>query len=211
MDILIFPSGPFSTNAYVVSCPLTKHTAIIDPAPGSFAAICQALSDHELLPEKILLTHTHWDHIADVSPLQKKYRIPVYVHKEDLPNLEHPGADKLPCWLSIEGVTPDGFLHEGDRIAVGSLAFEVIHTPGHTPGGVCFYAAEAHVLFSGDTLFQGSIGNLSFPTCCPDLMWGSLDKLAKLPTQTKVYPGHGPATTIGAESWLPRAKQVFGK
>ena len=116
----------------------------------------------------------------------------------------------MPFWIDIEGVSGAKFFQERDKISVGNLLFEVIHTPGHTPGGVCFYAQEQGILFSGDTLFKGSIGNLSFPTCNSKEMWKSLDKLAKLQPETKVYPGHGPYTTIKNESWLPKAEQIFG-
>lgn len=210
MNVEVFPSGPFDTNAYLAICKQTKQTAIIDPAPGSFSAICSYITDHQLLPQKICLTHSHWDHIADVSKFKQHYAIPVYIHAADTPNLKQPGADLLPCWIPIQGVEADGVLSEGEKVAIGKCDFQVIETPGHTPGGICLYCPKEHILFSGDTLFKDTIGNLSFPTACPDLMWGSLAKLAKLPAETRVYPGHGPATTIGEETWLPRAKQIFG-
>lgn len=211
MNIQAFPSGPFETNAYLVSCPFTKEAAIIDPAPGSFQSIENFLEQHQLTPTKILLTHTHWDHIGDVYPLKEKYSLPVYVHEYDAFNLENPGSDGLPCWIPIEGVIPEHLIKEGEKISVGNLVFEVIETPGHTPGGVCFYSKEKQVLFSGDTLFRGTIGNLSFPTSRPHLMWQSLTKLSALPPQTRVFPGHGPETTIGSEKWLERAEELFGQ
>ncbi len=211
MIIQSFPSGPFETNAYVVACPTTRMAAIIDPAPESSGPISSYLKQQKLTPTQILLTHSHWDHIADVAPLKALYQIPVFIHSLDAPNLEQPGADGLPCWLSIEGITPDGFLNDGAFVQVGQLQFHIIHTPGHTPGGICLYAKEQGVLFSGDTLFKGSIGNLSFPTSQPELMWTSLDKLSHLPPNTAVYPGHGPSTTIKKESWLPNAKQIFDR
>ncbi len=210
MKIHAFPSGPFETNAYVVACSETSKAAIIDPAPESTDAIVKYLTENQLSPEKILLTHSHWDHIADTAELKRRYHIPVYIHPQDTPNLEKPGTDGLPTFIAIEGVKPDALLNEGDTTTVGSLEFEVIHTPGHTPGGICFYCKKEGVLISGDTLFKGSIGNLSLPTSEPDVMWDSLDKLAKLPSETKVYPGHGSDTTIGSETWLPRAKEFFG-
>ncbi len=210
MFIQIFPSGPFSTNAYVAACEQTREAAIIDPAPDSFSAICAFVEFRELTCRKILLTHSHWDHIADVQRLKEQYGVPVYIHSLDAPNLRQPGADGLPCWLNIPGVEPDVLLKEGLVVPVGNLTFQVIHTPGHSPGSICFYEPQQHVLFSGDTLFKGTIGNLSFPTSQPDLMWPSLDKLSRLPQQTRVFPGHGPETTLAAEStWLPRAKQLF--
>lgn len=205
-----FPSGPLTTNCYVVVCPVTKQTAIVDPAPESAATVIDFISKQALIPNKILITHSHWDHTADTKKLLKKYKIPVLIHALDAGNLEHPGSDGLPCWLDIPEVTPSELLKEGDIITVGTLVFEVIHTPGHTPGGVCFYCKDQQLLLSGDTLFQGTIGNLSFSTGRPSLMWGSLKKLAKLPPETRVYPGHGPSTTIGAEPWLENAEQFFG-
>ena len=210
MIIQPFPSGPFSTNAYIVACPDTKRIAIIDPAPDSANAIIDFVKNNGLLPEKILLTHSHWDHIADVATLKSKYKIPVYIHPDDAGNLEKPGSDGLPCWIDIPGVHPDFLLKEGKAISVGNLIFEVISTPGHTFGGVCFYCKEHQLLLSGDTLFKGTIGNLSFPTSSPKHMWESLKKLSKLPADTRVFPGHGPSTTIGAEPWLAYAENVFG-
>lgn len=211
MTLAVFPSGPFDTNAYVLNCPKTKIAAIIDPAPESSEKIIRYIEKNDLTPEKILLTHSHWDHIGDAAPLLKHFgNIKTLIHKLDAPNLENPGADRLPCWIDIEGVTPDHFFNEGDKIELGSLLLEVIHTPGHTPGGVCFYLPHEKMLISGDTLFKGTIGNLSFPTSNANLMWQSLKKLAKMPAETKVFPGHGPSTTIGAETWLEHAEQVFG-
>lgn len=210
MYIQNFPSGPFKTNAYVAACPSTRQAVAIDPAPGSSEAVRAYLKDNALKCIAILLTHSHWDHIADVSLLKEAYQIPVYVHPLDAPNLEQPGADGLPGLPSLAGVKPDCLLEDGLIIPVGNLSLQVIHTPGHSAGSVCFYEPTEKVLFSGDTLFKGTIGNISFPTSQPELIWSSLDKLAQLSPSTKVYPGHGVSTTIGKESWLPDAQKFFG-
>lgn len=211
MIIETLPSGPFATNAYVVGCPATGNAAIVDPGVDSAENVISALSGHQLTPTKIILTHSHWDHIGDVAVLKEKYNIPVLIHRLDAPNLAEPGSDGLPMWYAIRGVVADEYIEEGDKIPVGDLLFEVIHTPGHTPGGVCLYCEKENVLLSGDTLFKQSIGNISFPTSNPDDMWLSLKKLEKISAQTRVYPGHGPSTTIGQESWLPRAREYFGE
>ena len=142
MIVQPFPSGPFETNAYVVACTETRKAAIVDPAPDSADAVSKFLEDKQLKPVAILITHSHWDHIGDTAKLKAKYHAPVYIHSLDVPNLRQPGADGLPCWIAIEGVLPDKFMDEGDIVAIGALHFEVIHTPGHTPGGVSLYCAQ---------------------------------------------------------------------
>lgn len=209
MIIHTLPSGPFETNCYVVDCNDGK-AIIIDPAPDSFLKIKDTLQEHRLTPIAILLTHSHWDHIADVSKVKKNYSIPVYIHPRDKDNLINPGSDGLPCWILIQGVTPDYLFKENEKLSFNSIECQVIETPGHTPGGVCFYFPTENVLISGDTLFQGTIGNLSFATAQPNEMWPSLKKLSLLPPKTIVYPGHGPTTTIGKESWLGDAENTFG-
>lgn len=211
MLIQAFPSGPFATNAYVVACADTHKAAILDPGLESAAPIIRYIENHQLVAEKILLTHTHWDHIGDVAYLKKHLQLPVYVHEADAKNLRHPGSDGLPLLVPIEGIEPDGWLKEGDVVPIGNLKFKVIHTSGHSPGGICLYEQQHHILMSGDTLFKGTIGNLTFPTARPREMWKSLHRLAQLPSETQVFPGHGEKTTIGEENWLPDAEKIFGK
>ena len=210
MQVTAFPSGPISTNAYIVSCSSTREAAIIDPAAESADVLMDYLKTKKLIPKMILLTHSHWDHIADVAKLVTALHLPVYVHGADAGNMQDPGSDGLPLFFAINGVTPTGLLEDGEQISLGKLAFTVIHTPGHSPGSVGFYEPTQGVLMSGDTLFKGTIGNLALPTANSSAMWPSLSKLAKLPPATKVYPGHGDSTTIGAEHWLPRAREYFG-
>ncbi len=205
----VFPSGPADTNAYLVWCLTTKKAVVIDVPFESSELIVKRIKELHLQPDVILLTHSHWDHIGEVAELKKILNIPVYIHKDDEDNLQHPGADRLPLFLPVVGVKPDGYLQEGQILQVGELRIEVIHTPGHTPGGVCFYLPKEKALFSGDTLFCGTIGNISFPTSRPASMWASLKKLAALPAATQVYPGHGEATTIGAEQWIAQAQNRF--
>lgn len=212
MIIQTFPSGPYATNAYVVACEKTKKAVIIDPSPGSFKELSSFIAQNNLIPEKILLTHSHWDHIADVAKCKHAYKIPVWVHALDKPNMEVPGSDRVPGvrGIEIEGVPVEHTVADQERFFVGDIEFVTLFTPGHTPGGVCYYAPQSQVLLSGDTLFRGSIGRVDLPTGQPALMWPSLKKLAALPIETVVYPGHGPHTTIGRESWLANAEQRFG-
>ena len=195
MYIHKFPSGPFQTNAILIGCTETKKGAVIDPSLDSAGPILQMAAKHGLTLEKILLTHSHWDHFADAH----KFNLPIYIHPLDAHNLEKPGSDGLPFPIPIHPVKATHFLKEGEIVSVGNLKLEVIHTPGHSPGGVCFYLREQKLLIAGDTLFKGGIGNLSLPTAQSELMWQSLAKLAKLPPETRVISGHGPETTIGNE------------
>jgi len=206
-QVQCFPSGPFETNAYLLSCSETGKGVFIDPAPGSAESLTQAAGG--IVVEAVLLTHSHWDHIGDLKKIKKTFGIPVYVHKNDRGNVVSPGCDGVPLMMKIEGVEPEFDLKEGQVISVGHLNLKVIETPGHTPGGVCFYIEKEKILFAGDTLFKGSIGNLSLATANRADMWQSLEKLEKLPPDTVVYSGHGPSTTIGDENWLPRAREIF--
>lgn len=194
-----FPSGPYSTNAYVASCEVTKQAVLIDPSPGSFKKLRHYLQETQLHCISILLTHSHWDHIADVNRCKIEWNLPVFVHPFDAPNLLNPGSDGIPFSIQIDKIEPNGFLEDKQTINIGSFSLEVIHTPGHSAGCVCFYSAAHHILFSGDTVFKGAIGNTSFATSQPELMQNSLAILAKLPPDTIVYPGHGPSTSIRAE------------
>jgi hydroxyacylglutathione hydrolase len=207
--ITVFSSGPFATNAYIIRCPVTKQAMIIDPAPESAPHLLESIETNELSVDKIVLTHTHWDHFGDLALLKEKIEAPVYVHPKDRLNLESPGSDGLPMFMPITGVNADHLLEDGMNLPLGTLIFRVIHTPGHSPGGVCLYCEKEKILISGDTLFKGSIGNLSFPTSNAEDMWKSLEKLAKLPQDTRVFPGHGDSTTIREESWLKHAKEHF--
>jgi glyoxylase-like metal-dependent hydrolase (beta-lactamase superfamily II) len=211
MIIQKFPSGPFLTNAVLFACAETKKAAVVDPSPGSCPLIMKVADEGGLKIEMILLTHSHWDHIADVHPLKERTGALVFIHPLDAKNIKHPGSDGIPLSLPILGVDPDDFLEEGKVIQVGKLQVAVIHTPGHSPGSVCLYLREQKILFSGDTLFQGTIGNLHLPTSQPEKMWESLRKLAALPPETHVVPGHGSDTVLAKETWLSHAKEIFSK
>ncbi|MBI3211822.1 MAG: MBL fold metallo-hydrolase [Simkania negevensis] len=209
MLLEVFPSGPFATNAILLASLVQRKGVFIDPAPESGKLLLKAAKAHHLEIIAIFLTHSHWDHFSDVAFLKKEIHVPVYVHREDQGNVEHPGSDRLPLFLPIEGVKCDILLEGGELLEVGDLTIEVIHTPGHTPGGVAFYLKKEGILISGDTLFKGTMGNISFPTANKEKMWQSLKKLSTLPPETKVYPGHGDPTTIGAEKWLKDPDQLF--
>lgn len=194
-----FPSGPFSTNAYIVACSQTRQAAVIDPAPGSFTVMSAYIQEHRLKLTSIFLTHSHWDHIADLSLWLEHYPIPFFVHPKDAPNVEKPGSDGVPFWIAIPPVTVHHLLHDQETFTVGNVGFKILHTPGHSPGSCVFFSEEENLLLSGDTLFKGAIGNTSFPGSDSRAMQQSLEKLFLLPLATQVFPGHGPPTTLQEE------------
>ena len=194
-----FSSGPLATNAVLFAAVVGGIGAVIDPSPGSAEKILSQAEKDKLKIEKILLTHSHWDHFADAHILKEKTGAFLYVHSLDAKNLEIPGSDGVPLFTPIHPVVPNFFLKEGEIIRVGPLCLEVIHTPGHSPGGVSFYLKNENILFAGDTLFLGGIGRLDLPTGNVDDMKKSLMKLARLPQKTRVISGHGPDTEIGKE------------
>ena len=195
----VYCSGPARTNSTLVTCDQTKKGAIIDAPFGCAEHWIPYCEKRGFKIELLLLTHSHWDHTAEMALLKKHYKAPLYVHKLDARNVEDPGSDGLPLLMPIDSVKPDGYLEEGQVIKVGLLELKVLHTPGHSPGGVVFYLEKENALISGDTLFRKAIGNLSFPGCEPKKMWDSLKRLVSLPKETKVFPGHGETTTIGEE------------
>ena len=205
-----FACGPFETNTYVIACKETKIAAVIDAAMGSFSLVMEKAKKDHLELKYLFLTHSHWDHMADAYLFQKKLSLSIWVDPKDAPNLEKPGSDKLPLMMAIEGVKADHFFEEGKEISIGNIKMKVIATPGHSPGGVSLYCEKQKILFSGDTLFRGTMGNISFPTSSPKDMWTSLKKLSTLPPDTVVLPGHGPKTTIGEEKWIAKAEELYG-
>ena len=210
MILEMFASGPIETNTYILGCSKTSKACVIDAPQGCLHKIEKILEKNELTLSKILFTHSHWDHTAEAFLLKERFKVPLLIHKLDAHNLIEPGSDELPLFFPVQGIKPDTLLEDGDLISVGELELEVIATPGHTPGGVCFYLAKEQILFSGDTLFKNSMGRVDFPQSSATNMWKSLKRLAALPPQTKVFPGHGPSTTIGAEMWMETAEKRWG-
>lgn len=205
-----FVCPPIDTNAYLIACSQTKEAAVIDPGTGVRTLVKKKLTEDNLHLKYIFLTHSHWDHIAGAAEIQEEFEATLWVHPEDAPNVEDPGSDKLPTILPIEKAKVDHYFADGMKLNLGTLEIEIIHTPGHSPGSVCLYFPKEKMLFSGDTLFQGTIGNISFPTSSSEDMWQSLKKIEKLPTDTEIFPGHGPKTILSDEKWITKAKELFG-
>lgn len=204
MFIKGFACGPLDTFAYLVSDGQPREdgfaaAAVIDCSYGSSSLILAEAQRCGFKIEKILNTHGHFDHTADNYPLQQATGAAIFIHPSDEWRLKEPYKEAFPIPFPIIPTQASAYLHDGDTITVGSLKFEVLHTPGHTLGGVCFYEPTRHVLFSGDTLFKDSVGRWDFLDGNLAQLVQSLTRLLVLPSNTIVYPGHGSSTTIGRE------------
>ena len=200
MKIEKFVTGIISTNCYIVTNEETKETVIVDPANLSKAMIGY-IEEEELVIKAILLTHAHFDHIMGIDKVIDRYgEMPVYVEESDLELLHTPSMNESTVYTNGYSYPGGDVIHDGDVLHLIGEDFRVIHTPGHTAGGTCYYIESDKTLMSGDTLFAGSVGRTDYPTASSAAMMESLhDKLCKLPDDTDVYPGHGEFTTIGYE------------
>ena len=206
LNIKCFFFNPFRTCCYVAWKDGSGACAVVDPGCSTESERAQLdtfLAAKGLRPEKILLTHGHFDHIFGVAPLVEKYGCPVCLHPADGPLLtDASNWTRLPGLDRPDGSFPRNDIREGDLLTIGNdLTFKVIETPGHTLGGVSYYDEADSVLFSGDTLFYGTIGRTDLAGGDYDTIIRSImDKLMGLPGGTEVLPGHGCATTIAREA-----------
>ncbi len=191
--------GVVSTNCYLLINENTKETIIIDPGAEADKIILK-IKELNVKPVAILLTHGHFDHVIAVKDLVEEYGIKTYGSKEEVAIFEN---DSLNCSGMIRQnyeLEVDILLEDNEKVNLAGFDIEVIHTPGHTQGGVCYYIEDEGVLFSGDTLFADSIGRTDLPTGDIRALRNSIIKrLFVLPEEVEVYPGHGAKTTIGHE------------
>ncbi len=199
MLIESFSLNELDTNTYVVS---DGHAAvIIDPCALDMAPVIAYIAKRELSVAALVNTHCHFDHVLGNEPLRALYGAPLYANRAELAILRAaPRTAEIWTGVSPAVREPDGFLAEGAELAVGELRLVVVETPGHSPGGICLHAAGQRVLFTGDTLFAGTIGRTDLPGGDSARLMDSLrDKLWPLPDETVIFPGHGEASTIGEE------------
>jgi len=187
MFVKMFTFGMFATNCFFVRDTKTREALIIDPGfdrESEAKTILKEIESNDFEVKYIVNTHGHSDHIGGNRALKELTKAPILIHEYDAPMLSNPHADRL--------------LHDGDLIDVGSIKLRVIHTPGHSKGSIILLSSDA--VFSGDTLFAGSIGRYDLPGGSLEEIKSSLkNKLLILPDYLKVYPGHGPVSTIGEE------------
>jgi len=168
--------GPYGTNAYIVVCQKTRDSVLID-TPAEASAIMDRL--HGTNPRYILLTHNHMDHLGALSELHSGLKVPLAIHASDSGNLPSPS---------------EILLNDGDKISFGNIKLEVLHTPGHTPGSLCF--KYERYLISGDTIFPGGPGKTGSPDAFKQIIKSITEKILVLPDDTQIYPGHGDTTVL---------------
>lgn len=200
MKIKKIVTGIIGTNCYLVSNEETKEAVIIDPAAVPKKMI-EYIRTEGLTLKAILLTHAHFDHIMGIDKLIELYGVmPIYVGEADLELLHTPKLNESTVYSSGYSYPGGDAICDGDVLNLIGHEFKVIHTPGHTAGGVCYHVKDENVLFSGDTLFNCSVGRTDFATSSTSALIRSIkEKLFLLPDETIVYPGHMEATTIKNE------------
>lgn len=191
--------GPVATNCYIVQNTKTKEAVIIDP--GAHAnRISGEILDMEAKPVAILLTHGHFDHASAAESLAEEYEVDVYAHEKEHETLEKPLINLSGMMGASAEYHADKYVRDNEELLLAGLRIKVLHTPGHTVGGACYYLEEEGILFSGDTLFCQSVGRTDFPLGSAATLVRSIqEKLMVLPDEIKVYPGHDSETTIGEE------------
>lgn len=206
--------GPLETNCWVVSDDADGPAVVIDPAADAPRVLAEV---GERGVAAIVLTHGHFDHLGGVRELVEATGAPLLVHEADAVGITHAeGTGGAPFGFLDVAPPPDRVLHDGDVVEAGALTLRVLHTPGHTPGGISLFVpgsadgSQPPQLFAGDTVFAGSVGRTDFPGGDGRVLARSIaEKIAPLPAETVVHPGHGPDTTVGRERRLnpffPRA------
>jgi glyoxylase-like metal-dependent hydrolase (beta-lactamase superfamily II) len=184
--------GPIETNCYILGSALTHEAFVIDPGAEA-EEIKSCLRKHQLKIKAVVNTHGHLDHIgADAS-----MDAPVYIHRLDAEFLTNPDLNLGRMFgFALPTIKPDLLLEDGEKIKAGEICLEVIHTPGHTPGGICLHSDN--ICFTGDTLFAEGVGRTDIPSANEkDLLAAIHKRLLMLPDEVTIYPGHGPSSTIG--------------
>ena len=200
MILETFPVGPLQCNCTILADEATREAIVVDPG-DEISRIHRRLTELGLTLKQILVTHAHIDHVGGALKLKSLTGAPIYLNENDLPLLQIMSAQA--AWLGVETpatAPPDESLTDGRLVGLDAYPAQVIHTPGHTQGSICLHFAPLKMVLAGDTLFAGSIGRTDLPGGDYNQIIDSIhSRLLPLPDETRVIPGHGPATTVGAE------------
>lgn len=199
MNITVLNVGPIQTNCYIVTEDGNANCVVIDPGEEA-EKIAGYIREKGWNCEAILLTHGHFDHITGVAPLAAATRAKVCAYEQErelMMDPEQNGCRMMGYEVALE---PEILLKDGQTVVFAGIEFKVIHTPGHTSGGCCYYVEKENTLFAGDTIFMESVGRTDFPTGNSGQLLESIrKKVLTLPDEVRIYPGHGPETSVGYE------------
>lgn len=199
MIVHTLPVGIIQTNCYIVTCERTSKAVVIDPG-GDSGVVLDLIERENLIVEYVLNTHCHFDHIGANGEIVAATGAKLALHPAEVQLLESGGGAAMFGMPAIKSPLPETKLGAGQRLSVGGLMFDVLLTPGHSPGGISFYVEDGKAVFVGDALFAGGVGRTDLPgSDGAQLLRSIREVLFALPDDTAVYPGHGPATTIGTE------------
>jgi len=200
MILEVFTSGPVDTNGYLVADQRGGSAIVIDAPLDAAEPTVEQAQKWNVAITHLVNTHPHWDHILDNARLLRLTHARFGLYRDAVPLLSLPQTEWFGLDLEMPKCAPDFFLEEGRPLIVGDLRFEILHCPGHCPGSVSLFEPNERVVFTGDVLFAGSIGRTDLPGGdCATLLHSITGKLLPLGDDVRVFPGHGPATTIGAE------------
>ncbi len=198
--LIKFVAGPLNTNVYLLIT-YDGEAVLIDAAPGSFEQVVNYVKKEQIKLKCVLLTHGHFDHVPDSNRIRAVTGAEVVMHEADLPILDISRDVASAYGVDWEDPHVTKYLRTNSEglDCLTALRIIALHTPGHTPGSVCYYLPEIGALFTGDTLFRGTAGATHFPGGSHKDMTVSIRRLMQLPKETMVFPGHGPSTSIGEE------------
>jgi hydroxyacylglutathione hydrolase len=200
MILRTYPVGQLGTNCYLIASESTHEAMLVDPG-GDAAHILEIVRQLQVQVRHIVLTHFHFDHILAVESVRQATGAPLAIHQDDAEALTNPPTlFRFFAPQTPRGIVAERLLQDGDNLMAGELSGQVLHTPGHSPGGISLWFAIEKVVLTGDALFREGLGRTDFPGASHDELVRSIqERLFTLPDETVVYPGHGPATTIGHE------------
>jgi len=203
LEIRTFVGGPLETNAYLIGDAETNEALVIDAPQGVTAELVAAAREAGWRIGRVVITHAHWEHIADAAALREATGAPLVAHPLAVDRLAAPSSAMGELPFEIPPVRPDALLNDGDTVPLGAHAFRVLHLPGHDPAHVVLFAEADRLFFGGDVVFPGGHGRTDIPGSDQATMDRSLARLRDLPGETVVYPGHGATTTLGEErGWI---------
>jgi len=190
--------GQLEVNCYIIIDEFTTDAIVVDPG-DEFERIAEVIDEKQVTPRYILFTHAHYDHVCAAGELKARYQASLVMHEDEKTTYEFTRKLCLSWGYDPEDFPqPDRTVRDKDKITIGKVFFKVIHSPGHTPGSLCIHGEKT--LFTGDTLFKGSVGRTDLPGGDTEKLLSSLNKILLLPPETRIFCGHGDETTLALES-----------